>query len=98
MSKIRTRAIRNLKSAGWNAANSSARTADKAATGLLRWAVTDHSGMSDAMSHMPSMGFWDTILYALIHFVLTVLGALLTCVWIYLLLVYGLPFFITGHF
>jgi len=42
---FRNQAVRNLKSTGWKAANSSARTADRAAGSLARWVVTNHSGM-----------------------------------------------------
>lgn len=94
----RKRTLRNLQSAGRSATKLTGHATSKAATGLVRWASTDHSGMGDSMSRMPSMGFWDTILHSLIHLSLAVVGALLTGVWIYLLLFYGLPFFITGHF
>lgn len=89
---------RNLQSAGQSATKLTCYVTNKTATGLVSWATTDHSGMNDSMSRMPSMDFWDTILHSLIHFSLAVVGALLTAVWIYLLLVYALPFFITGHF
>lgn len=56
-----SRATRNLRSAGWDAAKFTARTADKAAVGLFRWATTDHSGMRKAFDNMPSMGFIDTV-------------------------------------
>jgi hypothetical protein len=39
-------AMRNLRSAGSDAARFTAKTTGKAAVGLFRWASTDHSGMS----------------------------------------------------
>lgn len=47
----------NLRSAGLSLANSTARitgrATEKAAVGLFKWAVTDHTGMSSAMSNLP---------------------------------------------
>lgn len=94
--------MRNLRSAGWQAAKFTGRTADKAAgaaekaaVGLFRWATTDHYGMSRALANMPSMGFLDTARYILIHFFIAVAGAVLTGVLVFVLIAYGIPFLIT---
>ncbi len=44
MAKLGNRSMRNLSSAGWQAAKFTGRAADKAAVGLFKWAVTDHMG------------------------------------------------------
>lgn len=90
--------MRNLRSAGWQAAKFTGRTADKAAVGLFRWVTTDHSGLRSALENMPSMGFLYTAKYLLMKFLFAVVGAVLTGFWIYLLIAYGIPFFFTGHF
>jgi hypothetical protein len=72
--------------------------AEKAAVGLFRWATTDHSGMSKALAHMPYMGFFETLLYIFIQFLIAVVGAVLTGIWVFVLIAYGIPFLITGHF
>ena len=66
--------IRHIESA----ANSSLRTADKAAAGFARWMVTDHSGLSKAMQEMPEMGFIDSIKYFITQMVFSLLTILLT--------------------
>lgn len=93
-----SRSLRNFQSAGRSATKLTSHVTDNAATGLLRWASTDHSNFSYALSHIPTMGFWDTMTHIFIHFVVSIVGAVLTAIWFYLLLFYGLPFFITGHF
>lgn len=80
---------RNLQSAG--------RTLDKAASGLFRWATTDHSGIGRALKLMPNIGFLDRLLDILVCFLLAIFGAVVQGVWIYLLIAYGLPFLIFGH-
>ena len=66
-----------------------ARTVDKTATGLGRWATTDHTGMSKALARMPSMGFLDSVRYILLHLLITVVGAVLMGVWVFLLVGHG---------
>ena len=74
------------------------RTANKAAVGLFKWATTDHSGMSKALDRMPQMGLLDTLGYILRQLLFTVVGAVLTAIWVMVLIFYGIPFLITGHF
>lgn len=80
-----------------NAIKFTARAVDKTATGLGRWASTDHTGMSKALVNMPSMGFLDSVRYILIHFLITIVVAVLSGVWVFLLIAYGVPFLISGH-
>lgn len=95
MAKRSSRAMRNLQSAGWSAARSVGRTTEKAAVGLFRWASTDHSGLGQALDNMPKMGFLDSAKYILVHFLISIISAVIGAVWIYLLVGYGIPFLIT---
>jgi len=88
--------MRNLKSAGLNAATSGAKAADKAGTGLFRWMVTDHSGVD---FHMPrGRGFFGTIWDLFMQIVMASLVSLVGAVMLYLVIAYGIPAFIFGHF
>lgn len=88
----RTHALRNLESA----ANSTLRTADKAASGLFRWATTDHTGMSSALASMPKMGFLDSLGFIFRQFLIAVAGAILTGVLAFLL-IGAIQFLLFGH-
>ena len=98
MAKLSNRGMRNLRSAGMSAAKFTGRTTEKAAVGLFRWMVTDHSGVGRALQNMPSMGFFDTLGYVFRQFLYGVLSAVLTAVCAYILIAYGMPFLIMGHF
>jgi hypothetical protein len=89
---------RNAQSGGMQALGYTGRTVGKAVEAVGRWATTDHTGITQTLSRMPPMGFRDTLVYTLIHLVLGVLGAVLTGAWIAVLIAYGIPFLITGHF
>lgn len=54
--QYKKRAVRNPNSAPWKATKLAARTLDKAASGLFRWATTDHSGIGRALKLMPRRG------------------------------------------
>lgn len=84
----RNRAMRNLGSA----ANSTIKTTEKAAVGLARWATTDHSGMSRAMSSMPKRGFLDSLGYILTSFLVSIAGVFLSAGLMFLLIAFGVPF------
>ena len=50
------------------AARFAANAAEKAITGLGRWATTDHTGTAKLLANLPSMGFIDTLMtVAVIH-------------------------------
>ena len=89
--KSKQHSLRNLKSSGWKAAQFTARTLDKTASGLFRWLTTDHSGMTRMLTLMPEMGFWNSVKYALIHFLITIAGIVLQIVWLYFIIFHGLP-------
>lgn len=100
----RSQGMRNLRSAGLSLANSTVRTtgniASKAIVSTFKWAATDHSGMGRAMSNLPllGLGFIGSIKYILSSFFIAIAGAVLTGVWIFLLIGYGIPYLIMGHF
>lgn len=95
---FRSQGIRNLKSAGYSAARFTGRTTGKAAAGLFRCATTDYSGMGGAISRMPKMGLWDSLRYIFTLFMIHVLYAITGGIWIFLLIAYGIPYLIYGHF
>jgi len=77
---------------------SAARTADKVAARIARWTVTDHSGMKQAMDYKPKgLGFFASIKYILINFLISMLGAVIAGGLYFLLFAYGIPFLIMGH-
>ena len=90
--------INTSRTPGWKLAQATGRTTEKAAVGLFRWATTDHTGLTKALCNMPSMGFADTFKYILTRFLLSVLAAVVSGFWIFVLIAYGLPFLITGEF
>ena len=92
----RNQAMRNLKSTGWKAANSSARTADRAAGSLARWMVTNHSGMEFYMPR--GRGFLGTIWCLIEQILIVIFGSIIAGVLMYLLIAYGIPFLFMGHF
>ena len=87
----RNRVVRNLKSAGREAAHLTGSISSKAATGLFKWVTTDHSGMSEAIDNMPKMGFIDSLKYILFHFLINVFVGLLGGFLMFVLIAYGIP-------
>lgn len=98
MAKLNQKVTRNLSSAGMSVAKFTGRTTEKAVVGLFRWMATDHSGVGKALLNMPSMGFFETIGYVFRQFLYGVFGAVLTGALVFVLIAYGIPFLITGHF
>ncbi len=81
---------RSLQSAG--------KLLEKAASGLFRWAATDHSGIGKMHKLMPKRGFLEELQHTLVYLLIAIFGAVLQVAWIYLLIAYGIPFLIFGHF
>ena len=98
MARRSNHAIRNLQSAGWTAAKFTGRTTEKASVNLFRWATTDHYGTAKALDYMPQLGFIEGIKHLIVHFLIMILGAVLSAVWITALIVFGIPLLLTGHF
>jgi hypothetical protein len=88
----RRKAIRNLRSAGWEGAKFTARVAEKSAEGLFRWATTDHTGMSKALINMPDMGFVETIKCILLMLSYSLVYALAMGVAVFVTFAYWIPF------
>ena len=89
--KFKQQSLRNLKLSGWKAAQFTARTLDKTVSELFHWLTTDHSGISRMLMLMPGIGFWDSVKYALMRFLITIAGIVLQIVWLYFIIFHGLP-------
>jgi hypothetical protein len=72
--------------------NSAGRFTDKAVVGLVRFATTDHTGISQRLADMPAMGFLDSHKYILLQMLISILAAIVTGVMTFLLIAYGIPF------
>jgi hypothetical protein len=81
---------RQLKSIG----RSAYKVTDKAVTGLFRFATTDHTGISQRLCNMPKMGFLESLKYILFQMLLTIVAAIVTAAFTFLLIAYGIPFLI----
>ena len=92
MSKRRNNTLRNLNSA----ANSGMKVADKAASGLFRWMVTNHSGVQ---FYLPTgLGFFGSIRHMLMQLLMVVVGACAGAILMFVLVAFVLPALIVGHF
>lgn len=90
MARISRSTLRSLNSAG----KSIAKVGDRAAVGLFRFATTDHTGITQRLISMPKMGFIDSLKYILLQLLLTILAAIAIGVLTFLLIAYGIPFFL----
>ena len=83
-------------SAGWSAANSAFNVTEKAAAGLFRWMVTDHSRFGSGSSTLFSLlSFTEKIRYIIVHSCIQLAGIVLTCAWIFFLIAYGIPYLLS---
>jgi hypothetical protein len=55
----------------------------KVATSLFKWAATDHYGIAQSLSSMPKMSFPQEMKFILIGTVYSVIGAILSALWIW---------------
>lgn len=94
MARISRSTTRSLNSAG----KSAYKVTDKAVTGLARWALTDHTGITKRLTSMPTMGFLDSLKYILMQLLLSILASIVAGVLTFLLIAYGIPFLISGLF
>lgn len=85
------RGMRNLGSAGMAGLNYTVEAIDRSATGLFRWATTDHSGTAQRLLAMPKMGFIDSIRYILFSLFLGLVYSVVMGVSTFLLIAYGIP-------
>ena len=87
-----TRRTKNFTSA----AKTAYRHFDNLGSSFGRWVTTDHTGFSRSMINMPSMGFCDTLHYIAMHFLVAVIGALVTGLMAFAIIYYGIPYFLFG--
>lgn len=85
-------------SPGWKLAKATGRTTEKAAIGLFRFATTDHTGLNKALTNMPPMGIGDTLKYILLQFLISVFVAVVTGIWVFVLIAIVLPYLLFGEF
>ena len=52
------------KHPAWKATRYAAKAAEKAITGLGRWATTDHTGTAKLLANLPPMGFVNTLTWS----------------------------------
>ncbi len=98
MARLSRSNIRRLKSAGISIFVSVGKVSEKAATGLFKWATTDHSGISERLANMPSMGFVETLRYILVQLLITIVAGLVTGLLVSLFVGYGIPYLLFGSF
>ncbi len=84
----------SISNTTWRASKAAYHQADKAFTHAAKWVATDHTGFSRAMDEMPKMGFIDSCKYIAIHFIMAMLGALISAVLMFILMAFGIPLFI----
>ncbi|SFC17428.1 hypothetical protein SAMN05216344_110117 [Polaromonas sp. OV174] len=76
-----------------NAAKFTGLHTEKAVVGLARWATTDHMGTGKMLQGLPSgLGFVSTLGFILVHFLASLVGIALGCVWLFLVFAYAIPF------
>lgn len=92
------RRVRNRQSAGMAALEYAARTADKAAGGLARWATADHLGSAQKFANIRWTGLKSTVAETLIVILIQLAGAVVYALSAFLLIAYGIPFLISGTF
>ena len=85
--------IRCLESTGKTIAG----VTDKAATGLVRWAITDHTGLSQRLINMPEMGFLDTVKYMLLQLLISIVVSVVTAALVFILIAYVIPQLLFGN-
>ena len=96
--KQRSRPMNSPRSSGWKTARAAGRVTEKAAVGLFRWMTTDHTGLSEALRHMPATSFGEILEYILLQILCAVVVALVTGVWIFVLMAFVLPFLLSVAF
>jgi hypothetical protein len=79
------------KHPAWKATRFAAHTAEKAITGLGRWAITDHTGTAKLLANLPPMGFIDTLMTVAVTVLCSLLGAVVSAALFFVLIAYGIP-------
>ncbi len=86
---------RNLQRAGNNLAKATGRATEKAAVGVFKWATTDHLGMGKAIINMPKMGFFASIKYVLMQFLIRLYAIAIMGVIVFVAIGYGIPWLLS---
>ena len=73
------------------AARLAANAAEKAITGLGRWATTDHTGTAKLLANLPPMGFIDTLMTVAVTVLCSLLDAVVSAALFFVLIAYGIP-------
>ena len=73
------------------AARAAGRIAEKAITGLGRWATTDHTGTAKLLANLPPMGFSDALMTVAVTVLCSLLGAVVSAALFFVLIAYGIP-------
>ena len=94
---FKRKSVSDLGKVGMDGIRCAGRITDSAATGLFRWATTDHTGFSQAMANKPEMGFVDSVIYALTWAAASILSAIFIGVGIFFIIGYVIPFLLMGH-
>ncbi len=63
---------------------------------VFRWLATDHYGTENALRTIPGLGFWENLKFVTIKLLITFIAILLTGALVFLLIAYGLPWFLFG--
>lgn len=84
----------SISTSTWRASKAAYHQADKAFTHAAKWGTSDHTGFSRALNEMPEMGFIDSCKYITLHFIVAMLGALISAVLMFILIAFGIPQFI----
>jgi len=95
-SKRTVRNRRTSRNLSLNPLQKSLPVIEKAAVGLFRWAITDHSGLSQSLSAMPSMGFVDSLKYILCRLLIAIVCSVLSAILVFVLVAYVVPFLLIG--
>lgn len=79
-----------------SAAQTAYRHFDNAGSSFAKWMTTDHTGFSRSILDMPKMGFMDTCKHVVTTFLISMLGILGSAFIVYLMIAYGIPYFLFG--
>ena len=75
------------------------RLADKAVTGTLTWAATEHTGLAKRLALTRYMGgFLAQLAFIVLQLLLSIGIAIVQGIWVYVLIAYGIPYLLTHLF
>lgn len=89
-----TRALRNLGSTGLGIARFTGSATEKAATGLFRWAATNHYSHSE-LYNIPGLGFFGSLWFIFVQLIIGIIGSVIAGAIAFVMIAYGLPLLIS---